>query len=71
MTISKREFNSVAKKLAAIRPVENPGDTYEHSTRYSEGKLNGWKEAVEAIAEAFKEHNPLFHKETFIEACND
>lgn len=75
MSMSKKDFNGIAKSLAAVRPLHPDHDSINHMNsaqlNYQRGAYTYWREACFAIANYCQGANPNFRRDQFIEACHD
>lgn len=60
MTMTRKDFQAIARKFAEERPDELDVSFEVGST---------WAKAVLAIAEVCRESNPNFNTEKFLDAC--
>jgi hypothetical protein len=75
MAISTKDYNEIAKRLAAVRPLNPNHSDIDHTNpaqlNYQKGAYAYWNQACTAIASYFTDTNPRFDRRQFLEACND
>ena len=62
--MSKRDYELIATALRASRPT-----MADDLTTFEAGNLDGWRDVIDAIANALRTNNPRFDHAKFKAAC--
>ena len=69
--MTRKDYIRFAEALKKSFPVVSAKPLYQHEQYYKEGVEEGYAEAIRVICNVFKQDNPNFNKDKFLDAIKD